>query len=94
MPARSPPAIELTPKAGAIPGRPADSADRSTEDAVADCGKVCVSHVEMRINSERESVRLLDFRADAAVGINAMNGDAGLRQIVRIQEVPRVGSQT
>ena len=36
MPARSPPTIELTPKAGAIPGRLADSADRSKEDAVAD----------------------------------------------------------
>ena len=38
MPARSPPTIELTPKAEAIPGRPADSADRSKEDAVADFG--------------------------------------------------------
>ena len=48
----------------------------------------------VRIDAEFQSGGLLHFGADAAVGIDAVDGDARMRQVVRVEQKFRVGGKT
>ena len=55
-------------------------------------GRRCRHHL-VRIDAECESVALFYFRPDAAVCIDLVDGDTGLRQVVAAQQMGCVGGQ-